>query len=61
MIADPQMIMVVDDDAELVRGTMLRLRTAGYEATAAYDGGAARVADHSSPRCDFARRAHAAH
>ncbi len=31
-------IMIVDDDAEIVRGTTLRLRAAGYQTTAAHDG-----------------------
>ena len=34
----PRKILVVDDDAEIVRGTVLRLRVAGYETAAAYDG-----------------------
>ena len=43
-------IMVVDDDAEIVRGTMLRLRAAGYDATAAYDGGDALAqVEHKRP------------
>ena len=40
-MAPHRKIMVVDDDAEIVCGTMLRLRAAGYDATAAYDGGEA--------------------
>ena len=31
-------ILIVDDDEELVRGTTVRLRAAGYETIAAYNG-----------------------
>ena len=31
-------ILIIDDDHDVVRGTSLRLRSAGYEIAAAYDG-----------------------
>ncbi|HEY5315724.1 MAG TPA: response regulator [Pirellulales bacterium] len=34
----PQKVLIVDDDREIVLGTALRLRSAGYEAVSAFDG-----------------------
>jgi CheY-like chemotaxis protein len=31
-------VLIVDDDREIVMGTALRLRSAGYEAVSAFDG-----------------------
>jgi CheY-like chemotaxis protein len=33
-----QKVLIVDDDREIVMGTALRLRSAGYEAVSAFDG-----------------------
>jgi len=34
----PKRVLIVDDNQEVVRATSLRLRAAGYETIAAYDG-----------------------
>ncbi len=38
MIKNGRTILIVDDDEEIVRGTTVRLRAAGYETCAAYNG-----------------------